>query len=403
MLDHTASIDSLDEQDFKYLLPIFHWCHQEGLQDERLDVLLGQFVAKLQNLKIRFSRINVTLPTLHPQLAAESAEWHEESGTSFFARNLRQVSSDAYRGSPAEAILQRWVDMIEVHLEGGGPLEYEFCQELREQGYTGYLVFGIESHDTQPNMLSFATKQPGGFLVPQVEACKLISDALGPMLAFHRMRNIARNICRTYIGPQTGSRVLNGAIHRGTVEKLNAVVWFCDLRRFTQLSEELGIDGVTHLVNEFFEAVSQGVNEYEGEILKFIGDAALAMFPISHPDDTRRICEEALRAVHRVEIEVARLNETHASTDEPIIDFGVGLNLGEVCYGNVGSSERLDFTVIGSTVNLASRLEGLSANTEHRVLISKSFADAIQSENLASIGVHKLKGVGQPQEVFCRI
>lgn len=402
MLDSANRIQTPGFLDLNCLQPILKWCHHDGLQDARLDVLLSKLIDELHKLGIHFDRVNLTLPTLHPQLAAESAEWHADKPVSYVEYAVSAEKSDSFKGSPVEAILNRDVSMLDIPLEGDAPLAYKFCEDLRSKNYTGYLILGIEAQDKRPNLISFATKEPGGFHSNHVQMLRLVADALAPMLAFQRMRRIARNICHTYIGPQTGARVLDGAIHRGTVEKLNAVVWFCDLRQFTQLSESLGIDGVTEFVNEFFEVISNAVNEHEGEILKFIGDAALAIFPIPSENEAPRICQDALLAVSRVEAEFERVNAVHREGGRPEIEFGIGLNLGEVSYGNVGSTSRLDFTVIGSAVNLASRLENLSAQTEHRVLISESFAKAVDGKNLTSIGVHQLKGIQNEQQVFCR-
>ncbi len=245
-----------------------------------------------------------------------------------------------------------------------------------------------------PNVVSLATKRPEGFTDDCFDIVETAMPALRAVVDRHSLRLISESICSTYIGPHTGKRVLQGNIHRGAIERLRAAVWFCDIRRFTERSLALGIEGTVAMLNDTFGVIGEAVQEEGGEILKFIGDAALVVFPCQEGDD-RSACLRALACAKAVQ---KGLRALPGYGDDPV-GLGVGLHIGEVAYGNIGAAQRLDFTVIGHAVNLASRLEGLCSSLGEPVLASGDFQRAVGQE-LRPVGSFSLKGVPAPIEVF---
>jgi adenylate cyclase len=203
----------------------------------------------------------------------------------------------------------------------------------------------------------------------------------------------------TYVGERSGAHVLAGQIQRGSGEDLNAVIWFCDLRGFTRLADRLPRSDLIKLLNDYFEIMCNAVRAEGGEVLKFVGDGMLAIFEMKDAVEAAARAEAALRAA-RAAIDATRShNAARRVAGQTEIKFGIALHLGEVSYGNIGAPDRLDFTVIGPAVNHANRLEKLAGELGRPLLASASFAGAAPA-GLQSLGLHRLRGVAEPQEVF---
>jgi adenylate cyclase len=202
-----------------------------------------------------------------------------------------------------------------------------------------------------------------------------------------------------YLGRNTGHRVLDGVIERGSGETINAVIWFCDLWNFTGISENLRTDWTIAVLNDYFEAVGEPVEEQDGEILKFIGDAILAIFPLKNLV-AAEVAGRALKAASAARQRMAELNQRRAGEGKPPLDFGLSLHVGDVIYGNIGAPKRLDFTVIGPAVNMVTRIEGLTKELKQPILVSRDFAALAGAENFASQGTFELKGIEGKREVL---
>ena len=222
-----------------------------------------------------------------------------------------------------------------------------------------------------------------------------------PILHVTALEIVARSLLDTYVGHRTGARVLSGQIRRGDANTIEAAISICDLRDFTVLSETLPPDALLALLNAYFEVVGAAVTARGGEILKFMGDAVLTIFPTSSEVPLDAACDAALDAAIDLIDSLDAVNHRRRRAGEPPIRFGVGLHQGAVIYGNVGAAARLDFTVIGAAVNLTARLEKLTKSLDHRLLMSAEFAARV-STPVRSLGRHALAGVAEPQEVFTR-
>jgi adenylate cyclase len=214
------------------------------------------------------------------------------------------------------------------------------------------------------------------------------------------LRRTARTLLDTYVGAQSGGRVLAGQIQRGSGETIRAVIWLCDLRGFTNLSETLPRDALIDLLNCYFGPMCDAVAGEGGEVLKFIGDAMLAIFPIGA--EAAQTCGAALVAAENAQAALIEENLRREGLGLPRIEYGLALHVGDVLYGNIGSDTRLDFTVIGPAVNLTARIESLCRQLGRPFLLSSDFVGAAQI-SAQSLGAFELKGVGVEQEIFVPI
>jgi adenylate cyclase len=271
-------------------------------------------------------------------------------------------------------------------------------EELRLSGATDYAMYPLPFLDqTRTAVIAFATQRPDGFDPTALEDLELAARLLGPYLERHVLRRIAIDLLDTYVGPRTGQRIIEGRVDRGAAELIQAAIWFTDLRGFTHLSERAPIPDVLADWNVWFGIVGDVVEAHGGEVLKFIGDAVLAIFPVSAGQTRTDACRNALAAAQ----DFCRRGDHENDARRPLdpLAFGLALHFGEVAYGNVGAPRRLDFTVIGPAVNRASRLQDLAKRLGLRVLISGAFASAVD-QPLIGLGRYGLRDIVHPEQVF---
>jgi adenylate cyclase len=285
-----------------------------------------------------------------------------------------------------------------VRLDGDGALPYPICDDLRAEGGTDYLAVALPYTDGEMGYVSWATRAPGGFSDEQVAALMALAPELALRVEVASAYHATQALLQVYLGRNAGDRVARGAFRRGGGERIEAAIWFCDLRGFASLCDERSPEEVVSLLDAYFEHVAGAVMAEGGEVLKLIGDALLAIFPVA--GDAPAACRRALAAAERALGALADLNVARAERGEPTLAMGVGLHLGEVMYGNVGARDRLDFTVISSSVNEAARLESLCKPLATPLVLSDRFAAAAGPEGLVDLGLQALKGVRAPMRVF---
>src|ERR1043166_1463658 len=359
---------------------------------------LEAFAQEVRAAGLDVERITTGVPILHPQIFSFSGLWELGKGvTERLFRSGPNVSPNTLN-SP-----------IPIAYQGGGPIrcdlagppregEYNILADLRGDGFTDYIVYAVPFADGSHKALSFATRRPGGFNEHELALFAAMIPAVAFNLEVQALRRTARTLLDTYVGTQSGGRVLDGQIQRGSGETICAVIWLCDLRGFTNLSDQLSRDALIDLLNSYFGPMCDAVASEGGEILKFIGDAMLAIFPIGSAGATQT-CAAALSAARQAQ---GALGEENARRDReglPRIDYGLALHVGDVMYGNIGSDTRLDFTVIGPAVNLTARIESLCRPLGRQLLLSSEFVKA-GGMSATSLGRFTLKGVGSEQEIF---
>ena len=254
--------------------------------------------------------------------------------------------------------------------------------------------------DGQINIVSMSSRAPGGFTVGDLGRLYEILPLLSRLLEVQALKMTASTLLGTYLGKNTGRRVLDGLVKRGDGETLHALIWFSDLRNSTPMSETLSSDAYLATLNEFFDCMVGSIVENGGEVLKFIGDAVLAIFPIADADNAKpEAGGQALAAVRSARRRIQELNRQRGDRKLPAIEFGVGLHRGDVTYGNVGSTDRLDFTVIGVPANETARIQDLCKVLDTPVLVSAKLGERFSGE-LVSLGRHALRGVGTKLELW---
>jgi adenylate cyclase len=248
---------------------------------------------------------------------------------------------------------------------------------------------------------SCATDAQGGFDDGQL---KQLGDALPYLALAVKSRStfdVARTLLETYVGVDAGHRVLTGEIDRRSVQRIQAVIWFCDLRGFSSVANRVPKEELLEILDAYLDAMARPVLDNRGQILKFLGDGFLATFNLEGRE-SEAVCADALAAAAQLVDYFPRFNAERRAAGKRTLDFGVAVHLGEVLYGNIGASERLDFTVVGSAVNEASRIEGMCRPLGRKVLVSGSFRKAAgeSGSGMASLGFHALRGIREPQELF---
>ena len=362
---------------------------------EALDLAI---VERLRGAGLPITRYTTGVPSLHPNVDSFSTLWEQGKGLTFRQFRVDPDNSQVLRGSPIFVAYEEG-RTTRCRLEGPAETdEYDIAAELRQQGLTDYLVIALPFSDGSNKAMSFATDRPGGFSEDEVAILEGLRAALGATIEVRYLRHLAGTLMDTYVGPVAGRRVLEGAIRRGSGETISAAIWFCDLKGFTTLSESLPDQVLIDLLNAYFDAVTQAIESEGGEILKFIGDAVLAIFQPGEDDDAAA----AARALAAADSALARIqaaNADRSAAGAPAIECGIALHVGDVLYGNVGGANRLDFTVIGRAVNLASRIESLTRDLGRPVLVSDAFA-AAHSGEFEDLGSFALKGIAEARRVY---
>jgi adenylate cyclase len=246
-------------------------------------------------------------------------------------------------------------------------------------------------------MVSYTTDRPGGFSDEEIAQLWAVSDRLAILADTHIQRQIAENVLIAYLGPQTGPMVLAGKIRRGTGDTIKAVLWSSDVRSFTAFSDRVPGQQVIAKLDQIFDAQARAIAKHGGEILKFIGDGLLAIFPVDAPDQAAQAATEALLAAGEA-VESVQALGPHSPGEAPL-KMVIALHYGSAIYGNIGAADRLDFTVIGPDVNLVSRIEAVAKSLDLPLVVSDDFARAYGG-SLRSLGEHKLRGLEQPHELF---
>ncbi len=375
--------------------PVLDWL-VKGTRDQRfLDNIFVELCRRLEQHGVPLVRAAMFLETLHPQWLGVRILWRrglteaEMRPTPYGARD-----TEAYRRSPAAAIYDG-AGEVRARLEATAPADdvYPFYEELRQEGVTDYVAWPFEFTQGKRHFITFSTDRAGGFAD---EDLRVLSELL-PVLANAtdvRLKNrLARLLLDTYVGPHAGEAILNGATTRGSGFTVEAAIVVVDLRGFTAISDLWPRDDVITLLNDYFDALSEPIERHGGEILKFMGDGLLAIFP----DDA----QAAIGAVAGIRVAMAALNARRVADGRDPLGYGVGVNYGDVMYGNIGSRTRLDFTVIGPAVNVASRLEALTKEVGAPALFSGAFVERTRcGAALRRLGTYPLRGVGQPLDVY---
>ena len=380
---------------------VVKWTLGEGKLLRLRDLIPG-FCRRLQEAGVPVRRCSLHIRQLHPQFYTRGFFWCQgEAQAKETPREHGIEKSPIFLDSPLRIVYENHRDVRRLLLDPGTPRDFPILQELEELGITDYLVKWLPFRGGNEQAMTLATDHPQGFSDRHLKMLDTALPAFAAVAELVNLERMSRVLLQTYVGRSTGDRVNAGEVKRGDVSSLRAVLLYSDLRGFTQLSETHSGEAVIELLNQYFETVSAPFTDAGGEILKFIGDAMLAILPVNGNGDgaIKEACETALAAAADAVESLARLNGERRETGKPAINAGLALHVGEVLYGNIGTRDRLDFTVIGHAVNLVSRIEHFCAEAGHSMVLSADFVRTAEIP-ARSLGKHPLKGFAAPQEIF---
>jgi adenylate cyclase len=361
------------------------------------DAVLEQMCERAVACGIPIWRAAAFIRTLHPQIMGRRLEWREGVGLSTGEASYAVFDTASFRGSPV-ARVYREAQTLRLRLDNPPTGEFPHLDELRAEGATDYLAVPFVFSNGEIHVGTWATRAPGGFTETQLAALHRLTAPLTRVAEIRALRRTAANLLDTYVGREAGARILAGQIRRGFTETIRAVIWLSDMRGFTALADRIEPAALIALLNRYFDCQVPAILGHGGEVLKFMGDGLLAIFPLGDGEEPTSVCRAALAAAAEMRAAVAALDcwPGHAATKPR---FGLGLHIGELLYGNIGAANRLDFTCIGPAVNLAARLEGLASRLGRTMVLSAGFAAHCGAE-IVPLGEFPLAGFRARVPVF---
>jgi adenylate cyclase len=394
------------------------WLTQAGLAGTSETDIVSGFCDRCVAAGLPLGRTQLFIDTLHPVHEGRLLRWGQgptESPLLEYGRTSPDVlavsgsnpedveAAERWRRSPFYKMLQTGDSLLRRRLNAATMDEFSLLADLVAAGMTDYVAiitrFAAEGVIGEMDGVysSWATRAPDGFSDGQIAALERIAPYLALAIKSVSLARMTGTLMATYLGRDAGQRVLGGRIVRGSAEKIDAVIWFSDLRGFTRITDTAP-EQVIPLLNDYSDAIISAIHEHGGDVLKLIGDGTLAIFAA---EDRMHACSAALSAAIAARRGVAELKKRRAADGKPVTEMYLGLHVGEVFYGNVGSRERLDFTVIGPAVNEVSRIAAMCRSVDQPVLMSAAFAHVgDMKRRLVSVGRYALRGVSHPQELF---
>ena len=381
---------------------IARWLQAGAPPTRRPEDVLGALCDRLIAAGVPLWRVGVFVQTLHPDFMGRRFLWEQGKGVSVNEAPVEMLTTDFYRHSPIAMVIDTGQAFHRRLCDPACPIDFPIVEELRQDGATDYLVTPMRFVDGAIHGVSWATREPGGFTDAAIEALHVIIAPLTRLAEIWALRRVATNLLDTYVGHQAGARVLAGQIRRGHTEVIRAAIWLSDLRDFTGLSERLAPAEVIEVLNRYFDCQVPPIQDHGGEVLKFMGDGLLAIFPTDGARTPAAACADALAAAHEAAMKLAELKPAAPEGPQTRLRFAVALHFGDVLYGNIGSGNRLDFTCIGPAVNLAARLENVARDLGRSLAASAAFVETCGdgAAGLQPLGAFALRGIEQKQIVY---
>jgi adenylate cyclase len=379
--------------------PIVEWLADGARSAPHPAQVLAQLSERLVACGIPLWRVAVFVRTLHPQIMGRRFVWRPGSEVEVSEAPFETFETAEFRENPVARVYATREAIRRCLADTDCPIDFPILRSLRDEGVTDYLASPLVFTDGARQVVTLTTRQSGGFSEAQIAGLETVIAPLARVTEIRALRRTASNLLDVYVGHQAGERVLDGRIRRGDVEEIHAAIWLSDMRGFTALADNMPPRELIDLLNRYFDCQVPAIVERGGEVLKFIGDGLLAIFPIvTGEGDAAAVCRHAVAAAREVRSKIAAAGRA-GSANFPGLRFGLALHLGEVLYGNIGGGNRLDFTCIGPAVNLAARLERLSAHLGRAIVASGEFASHCPGE-FAALGEFALRGFAATQPAF---
>jgi adenylate cyclase len=379
---------------------VVDWLAGGARSEAAIGDVLAELCDRLIACGIDLWRVGLFVGTLHPEIMGQRFLWRHASPVQVRNLSFEASQSEDTRLSPVTRVNVTGTAIRRRIAARDCPIDFAVLRELRAEGATDYLASPVAFADGAVHAITWATRRPKGFTEAQIAGIERIVDPLARIVENRTLRQMSVDLLNIYVGNQGGSRILAGQIRRGHTEAISAAIWLSDMRGFTALADRLPPATLIELLNRYFDAQVPAIIERGGEILKFMGDGLLAIFPTTGSDaDTSRVCAAVVAAACEARATIAAMLGPAGDGETGTLRFGLALHLGEILYGNIGSGNRLDFTCIGPAVNVAARIEKLSAKLGRTILASEEFACHCRSE-FAPIGRFSLAGLSSDQMVF---
>jgi len=384
------------------------WLADLGLKGASETALIEGFSDRAVAAGLPLARVAVFIDTLHPIYEGRTFRWERNKPVvtvTEYGRSTEGEVSERWRASPWFRLLTDGESMLRRRISAETESEFAMFAELREASVTEFvaMVIRFSADGVIGEMDCFyagwMTDRPDGFTDGDITALERLTPFLGVAIKSATLARIAETLVETYLGRDAGRRVLRGRIARGVADRIKAVLWFSDLRNYTRISDTAPPEQIIPLLNDYADAIMSAIHQNSGDVLKLIGDGVLAIFPA---EDRARACAAALDAAKEAREAVEALNKRRLAEGLPATDMYLGLHLGVVFYGNIGSKERLDFTIVGPAVNEVARIAAMCRSVDQPILISSAFASSVAAERrrFSSVGRFALRGVGTPQDLF---
>jgi adenylate cyclase len=391
-------------------LNLMNWLVGQGLTGLPENDLIRGFCERCRAGGLDISRASVFIDTLHPIFEGRGFRWNDtetnESDMFEYGSTSEGEAAQNWRRSVFYHMLESGIEELKVDFADRASVDFSLIGELAAKGHRHFVAFvhRFGEAGTLGQMDSvysyWVTRRAGGFGEQGLSALRDLVPALGLAIKSGAQVEIARTLGRVYLGQDASEQVLRGRISRGVTERISAVLWFSDLRGSTAISESLTPDEIIPFLNDYAQAAIDAIHDEGGDVLKLIGDGVLAKF--TNPD-MPAAGRAALRAEHRFRQNMTALNARRAADGRPTTSAYVGLHVGEVFYGNIGSEDRLDFTVVGPAVNEVSRIASMCASVDRELLASSDFRSGLDTSGqgcLVSTGRFALRGIGRAQDLY---
>ena len=360
--------------------------------------LLSGTCERLVAAGIPLWRVSAFVKTLHPDAYGRSFVWRPGADVVINTAGFDLPESPEYLRSPL-AILYGSGHEVRYRLDDPESRRFPFFDDMRKEGVTDYIALPMHFTDGSTHATSWTTRAPGGFTDEHLAALRAVIRPFARLGEIFAMRRTAAALLDTYVGNRAGERIWAGQIRRGHAEAMQAAIWLSDLRGFTALSDRLAAETVVDILNQYFDCQVPAIRKHGGEILKFMGDGLLAVFPIEKDgSDLGEVCARVLEAAREARASVDAMRYAGGEGDERF-RFGVALHIGEILFGNIGGTSRLDFTCIGPAVNLAARLEKIAGKLSRTVVASAAFA-GVSTDGWTELGEFPIAGISKTQRVF---
>ena len=379
---------------------ITSWLLDQGEQVTGLRELTQALCAQWLQAGFAVDRVNLGVFALHPEMAGYAVVWEPELDEAIeIAVRREDMDTPMYLNSPIHWLVERGGSFVADLRRPEERARFAVFEEFFERGFEAYFGERIDYGDGGVAVLSVCSRRADRFDTAQVEGLRAVFPALKLFIHLVETRRLAETVLETYLGPDTSKRVLSGQILRGQGESIEAALWLCDLRGFTQLTSSLSSAELIQVMNDYFDAMAEAVWSHGGEILKFMGDAMLVVFRIDDQRSAQDACWQAVAAGTTALDDLKRLSSQRKAQGFAPLSAGIAVHLGKVVYGNIGASRRLDFTVMGHAVNVVARLQTLTAKLDRPLLLSAAVAELVGGD-LEPMGAFPIKGVREPLVVY---